>query len=85
MTAMLRRHGLMGHGSHTKFVPDAVFRLPRRQIALFLSRLFATDGSAWWTDAGDGYGRIGYGTVSKRLAHDVQHLLLRFGLNARDP
>ncbi|HUC33238.1 MAG TPA: replicative DNA helicase, partial [Ilumatobacteraceae bacterium] len=83
VTAMLRRHGLMGHGSHTKVVPEAVFRMPRRQIALFLSRLFATDGSAWWTDAGDGYGRISYCTVSKRLAHDVQHLLLRFGLCAR--
>jgi replicative DNA helicase len=83
VTAMLRRHGLMGHGSHTKFVPDAVFRMPRRQIALFLSRLFATDGSAWWTDSGGGYGRISYSTVSKRLAQDVQHLLLRFGLCAR--
>jgi replicative DNA helicase len=73
----------MGQGAHDKFVPSAVFRLPKRQVALFLSRLFATDGSAWLTDAGDGYGRISYSTVSKRLAHDVQHLLLRFGLNAR--
>jgi replicative DNA helicase len=83
LTARLREHELMGLGSHDKFVPRAVFRLPKPQVALFLSRLFATDGSAWWTDAGDGYGRISYCTVSKRLAHDVQHLLLRFGLNAR--
>ena len=80
--AMLRRHGLMGLGSHTKRVPEAVFRLPKRQVAIFLSRLFATDGSAWWSDAGDGYGRVSYCSVSKRLARDVQHLLLRFGINA---
>lgn len=83
LTARLREHGLTGTGSHTKFVPQAIFRAPRHQVAMFLSRLFATDGSAWWSDAGDGYGRISYCTVSKRLAHDVQHLLLRFGLNAR--
>jgi replicative DNA helicase len=80
--AMLQRHGLFGVGSHAKHVPAAVFRLPKRHVALFLSRLFATDGSAWWTDAGDGYGRISYCSVSKRLARDVQHLLLRFGINA---
>ena len=83
LTALLRRHGLMGLSAHEKHVPDAIFRLPRPQVALFLSRLFATDGSAWWTDSGHGYGRISYGTVSHRLATDVQHLLLRFGICSR--
>jgi len=71
----------MGHGSHTKFVPDAVYRLPKEQVALFLNRLFATDGSVWW--AKPGYGRISYSSVSKALITGVQHLLLRFGINAQ--
>ncbi|MEL7207863.1 MAG: DnaB-like helicase C-terminal domain-containing protein, partial [Actinomycetota bacterium] len=83
VTELLDRHGLMGLDAHGKHVPDAVFRLPREQLATFLSRLFTTDGSAWWSDSGDGYGRISYCTVSARLAQEVQHLLLRFGLNAR--
>jgi len=57
--------------------------LTERQVALFLNRLFATDGTAWWTDSGHGYGRIAYGSSSKELIRDVQHLLLRFGINAR--
>jgi replicative DNA helicase len=80
---MLRRHSLLGATAHTKFVPEAVFRLPREQVATFLSRLFGGDGSAWWSDSPRGDGRISYRCVSPRLARDVQHLLVRFGLNAR--
>lgn len=80
VAAILKRHGLLACGSHTKFVPEAVFRLPKRQVALFLSRLYATDGSAWVSR--DFY-RIEYCTVSERLASDVQHLLLRFGILAK--
>src|SRR5262249_58530648 len=36
--------GLMGLKSEGKHVPDIVFSLPRRQIALFLNRLFSGDG-----------------------------------------
>src|SRR5690606_11396497 len=36
LTRWLSMHGLMGQGAHGKHVPDAVFRLPRRQLALFL-------------------------------------------------
>ncbi len=74
------RHGQWGLGSHDKFVPDAIFTAPKDQVALFLSRLFATDGTAWTSDRIQG---IGYTSVSKRLAKDVQHLLLRFGINAK--
>ena len=83
VAAMLRRHGLFGVSSHGKHIPAAVYRLPRRQVAMFLSRLFATDGTAWWCDSGDGYGRIAYSSVSRSLITGVQHLLLRFGIVAR--
>jgi replicative DNA helicase len=80
VTAMLRRHGAWGHNAHQKHIPPAVFRLPELQLARFLNRLFATDGSAWVASAG--YARISYCSVSRRLAGDVQHLLLRFGIRA---
>ncbi|MEX1178450.1 MAG: replicative DNA helicase [Nitriliruptor sp.] len=74
--------GLWGTGSHDKFVPDVVFALPREQVAMFLSRLFATDGSAWVAED-HGYFGISYCSVSERLIRDVQHLLLRFGILSR--
>jgi replicative DNA helicase len=82
LQAWLEELGLSGKGSHDKFVPDPVFRLPRHQLALFLSRLYATDGSAW-VAPDHGYFGISYTSVSERLARDVQHLLLRFGIIAR--
>ena len=78
----LQELGLWGAGSHDKFVPDPVFRLPRDQVAMFLSRLFATDGSAW-VAKDHGYFGVSYASVSERLIADVAHLLLRFGIVAR--
>ena len=71
---------LLGKGAHDKFVPSVIFTAPRNQVALFLNRLFATDG--WATVLTSGQSQIGYATVSERLARDVQHLLLRFGIIA---
>lgn len=77
---MVRRHGLAGCNSHTKHVPDAVYQLPKTQVALFLNRLFATDG--WASVASSGAAQIGFASVSEQLARPVQHLLLRFGIIA---
>ena len=70
-----------GHGAHDKRIPDPVFRLPREQVALFLNRLFATDG--WASVYASGQVQVGYATVNERLARQVQHLLLRFGVLAK--
>jgi replicative DNA helicase len=72
---------LLGDGAHDRSVPEEVFRLPREQLAVFLSRLLAADGSAW-VAADDGWG-ISYRSVSERLIRDLQHLLLRFGILSR--
>ena len=74
--------GLFGRRSHEKFVPAPVFCLPKRQIALFLRHLWATDGSILINRNRRG-GRVYYATTSRRLADDVARLLLRFGINAR--
>jgi len=44
VTALCRRHGLMGLGSTAKHVPDAVFGLHEDQLRRFLAILFACDG-----------------------------------------
>jgi len=77
----LEQLGLYGHGAQQKHVPAEVFRLNERQLATFLNRLFATDG--WISTYATGQVQVGYATVNERLARQVQHLLLRFGIIAR--
>src|SRR5919112_732603 len=72
--------GLWGRAARDKFVPDVVFRAPREELALFLNRLFATDG--WARVLASGQAQLGYCTVSEKLARQIQHLLLRFGVVA---
>jgi replicative DNA helicase len=79
VTEMLRRHGLMGLRSAEKFVPDAIFGLSDEQIGRFLGVMYACDGHVY---RGERLAQVGYTTISERLAHDVQHLLLRLGIVA---
>ncbi len=81
VTEWLQQLGLMGKSAHNKAVPDCIFELPRQQMALFINRAFACDGSVY-VQNGDQVG-IAYTTVSERLARDMQHLLLRFGILAK--
>jgi replicative DNA helicase len=76
----LEELNLLGKGAKDKFVPPMIFTIKREQIALFLNRLFATDG--WATVLAGGQAQLGYATVSEKLARQVQHLLLRFGIIA---
>lgn len=70
--------GIWGCGAAAKFVPARVFTLARPLLATFLNRLFATDG--WATVLASGQAQLGYASASERLARQVQHLLLRFGI-----
>jgi replicative DNA helicase len=81
LTIWLRELGLWGKNSHTKFVPKIIFKLERSQLALFLNRLFATDG--WACVLASGQSQLGYASVSEKLARQIQHLLLRFGIVSR--
>ncbi len=80
ITLWLQNLDLWMKDAHAKIIPAAVLRLKRSQLALFLNRLFATDG--WATVLASGQAQLGYATVSHRLAQQVQHLLLRFGVIA---
>ena len=48
--------GVFGLRSHEKFVPDEVFHVSKRQIALFLRHIWATDGSVTVAKNGRGGG-----------------------------
>jgi replicative DNA helicase len=78
--ALCERHGLWGLRSAEKFVPDAVFGLDDGRLARFLGVLYGCDGHV---HASERLRQVGYTTISERLAHDVQHLLLRLGVVAK--
>ncbi|MCW5206704.1 replicative DNA helicase [Desulfobulbus sp. F5] len=76
----LKDLGIFGQRSHEKYLPVGVFRLPKKQLTLFLRHLWATDGSI---HAGKDKPRIYFCTASELLIRDVAALLLRFGIVAR--
>ncbi len=78
LTLWLASLGLYGKDAHEKFVPASVFKLVRPQIAVFINRLFATDG--WICTLNSGQVQLGYVSVSEQLIRQIQHLLLRFGI-----
>jgi replicative DNA helicase len=81
LTRWLQDHHLWGRLATEKRIPTAVFRLPRAQLATFLNRLFACDGSIWLQN--DRQAVLAYASSSRELAREVQHLLLRFGVLGR--
>nr|WP_286294130.1 replicative DNA helicase [Methylomarinovum sp. IN45] len=81
VTRFLEEMGLRNCLAPEKRVPEAVFTLPNRQLALFLNRLFACDGSAWIQNGRQPV--VAYATASEGLAQDLVHLLLRLGIVAK--
>lgn len=71
---------LWGKKADEKTLPGVIFKLERQQIALFLNRLFAIDG--WASVLKTGQVQLGYYSVNEKLARQIQHLLLRFGIIA---
>lgn len=67
--------GLLGKTAHNKDIPAAAFELNNRQVALLISRMWEGDGHI------NVNGRsLFYATASERMAHQLQHLLLRLGI-----
>ena len=73
--AFLARMGVLGLSAAEKFVPEPVFTEPPERLARFLGRLWSGDGGVQPATK-----LVHYATASKRLAEDVQHLLLRLGI-----
>ncbi len=68
----------MGYNqAQDKHVPVSILRAPKPLVVAFLQGLFDTDGYA-----DNRYGNAHLATASKRLAHEVQLLLLNLGIIA---
>jgi hypothetical protein len=74
-TTVLRRYGVPRSLSREKAIPQIIFRLPRDQLARFLAVFLMCDGTV---------GKTGVSTTlaSERLVRQLQHLLLRFGIQS---
>ena len=77
--------GCSGCAATRSSSPTRSSRLPKRQIALFLRHLWATDGSVDGRRKNGRGGRVYYASTSRRLVDDVARLLLRFGISSPDP
>ena len=71
------RLGLRGKNARQKQLPAEAFTLTAADLALLLARLWEGDGTL------SSAFHASYDTVSRVLAEQVQHLLLRFGIVAR--
>ncbi|WP_273841546.1 replicative DNA helicase [Rubrobacter calidifluminis] len=80
VTAWLRELGLMGKYAGDKSFPSLVWRWSRRYLAEFLRVLFSCDGTIYGLGK---HPRIEFSVGSERLARDVHHALLRFGIVAK--
>ena len=76
----LKEGGLWLCRSADKALPAWVWDLPRTQAALFLNRLWSTDGSVLLH--GHQY-EIVYSSISRTLVRGVQRLLWKFGIPSR--
>lgn len=74
----LREDGLWGKYSYERVIPDWVFSLGRADTALFLNRLWATDGSLLVPKPAQ-YG-FTYCSTSRQMCRQVQSLLWKFGV-----
>jgi len=80
----LKELGIFNQRSYEKYVPEQIFCLTNKQIALFLKHLWATDGCIWVRGEHQrGSHSIYYATTSNKLARDVSMLLLRLGIVSR--
>ena len=76
----LRELGILGQKDSTKHVPDWVWEAGAMGMAQFLAGYLSADGCVKQV-AGRGW-FVHFDTVSRRLAEDVQLLLLRLGVTA---
>ena len=81
LTTWLRGLGVWKKTGARKSVPDLIYTQPDDVVAAFLRGLYHADGSL--SRFGDSTRlNVRLSTISEELARGVQHLLLRFGINA---
>ena len=74
----IRQHGLLGHKSTEKRIPNAVWAASDKCLAAFLRGLFDTDGTV-----SKNSGSVQLTLANRKLIRDVQLALLRLGIRSR--
>lgn len=69
------KHGVRGKLAKHKTIPEAIYRLPRESLARFFSVFWMADGYVC-------EGSPGITLASERMVRQLQHLLLRFGVQS---
>ncbi len=85
ITIWYEKMGLERVRAYDKRLPEQLCESDEAHIAHFLHHLWATDGNISWKTAQEGRSpslAIYYGTTSPVLAEQVQHLLLRLGIQS---
>src|SRR5438477_7697589 len=80
LTTWLKELGLMGKLAGQKCFPDSVWRWDRERLREFIKVLMSCDGTVY---SMGGYPRIEFAVASERLAQDMHHALVRFGIVAK--
>ena len=83
LRAYLKHLGLAYSKSYEKVVPKSIFSASKGNCAAFLRGLFDTDGCVRIDGRNKTTKRIHLATTSRRLAEEVQLLLLNFGIISR--
>ena len=76
VATLLRRNGVPRALAKHKVIPDSVFRLLADQLARFLGVFWMCDGTVSRTG-------VEVTLASERMVRQLQHLLLRFGIQSR--
>lgn len=80
LISWLKEIRIWGKKSHQKIIPDFVFTLEKSLLSLFLNRLLSVDTFVDVKEGDRFYLQLIYKTFSEKIAQQVQHLLLRFGV-----
>jgi replicative DNA helicase len=80
LTQWLKQLGIWGKLSRDKHCPECVWMWSKRYLAEFVRVLMSCDGSIYTLGSAP---RIEFTVASSRLAEDVYHALVRFGIVAK--
>jgi len=69
-------------GSNEKYVPDQVKNMPVGHLNGFMDALIKGDGYKYVNKKTYHHGSVGYHTVSRRLADDIQEIAIKLGMSA---
>jgi len=76
----LKSVGLWGKKAEHKRFPDCVWRFDKPRLAEFIKAVMSCDGTVY---SMGGHPRIEFAVASERLAQDVHHAFVRFGIVAK--